>query len=105
VASFEGDQSQHGHPAPPSVGPQAFRGKVGQTSITITGEETQQFTYETNQYSALGLAYALDGYSESGTRSMKSTATVPFAKYGDNITYTYESEFRYGLYSTGHAAT
>jgi hypothetical protein len=76
-------------------------GKVGQTSITITGDETQQFTYKSSQYTALGIAWAQYGWSESGTRSMASTSSVPFAKYGSNITYTYESEFRYGLYATG----
>ncbi len=73
--------------------------KVGETSITITGGETQQFTYQRGQNSSLGIALAESGWSESGTRSMSSSSTVPFAKEGVNSTWVYRSEFRYGLYA------
>ena len=76
-------------------------GKIGQTSITITGGETQQFTYAVGQSSALGEAWAVDGYSESGTVSKSTNETIPFQKYGDNITYTYQTQWQYGLYSDG----
>ena len=78
-------------------------GKIGQTSITITitGGETRQFTFSKRQSSSLGEAWAVDGYSESGTVSKSSNETIPFAKYGDNITYTYETQWQYALYSDG----
>lgn len=75
--------------------------KVGQTSINITGGETQQFTYVKGQSSSLGIAYASNDYSESGTESKSTNQTIPFDQYGDNATYNYDSEFRYGLYDTG----
>jgi hypothetical protein len=72
--------------------------KVGETSITITGGETQQFTYHSGQSSSLGLAIASSGWSESGTRSMSSSSNIPFPTEGVNSTWVYESQFRYGLY-------
>jgi hypothetical protein len=74
--------------------------KVGETSITITNGETQQFTYVHGQNSSLGLAWASNGYVESGTRCMSSSSTVPYAKKGVNSTWVYRTQFRYGLYTS-----
>jgi len=72
--------------------------KVGQTSIIITGGETQEFTYIRSQRSNLGVGVAVNGWSESGTYNISTTDTIPYGVFGDNATKLYQTKFRYALY-------
>jgi len=73
---------------------------VGQTGA-IVGGINQQFTYERGQSSNLGIGVqqASGKFSEQGTFSSSTNHTIPFPKFGGNITKNYKTEFQYGLYA------
>jgi hypothetical protein len=73
---------------------------VGETSIRIQSNSTQQFTYQRSQNSSLGVAVSgPNGRSESGNASWSSTSGVAFQTFGSNVSHRYKTGFKYGEYS------
>lgn len=68
---------------------------------SVVGGINQQFTYGKGQSSNLGIGvqHANGSFSESGTFSLSTNHTIPFAKYGGFTTKRYKTEFQYALYA------